>query len=71
MPVTNYISRKFEVEADAFALRATGDRESFISAMEKLAAMNLSDMEPGRVVEFLFYSHPSISRRISFARNFE
>jgi Zn-dependent protease with chaperone function len=39
--------------------------------MEKLAAMNLSDMEPGRVVEFLFYSHPSISRRISFARNFE
>lgn len=71
MPATNFISRKFELEADAFALRATGDRESFISTMEKLAAMNLSDMDPNPVVEFIFYSHPSIGRRISFARNFK
>ena len=36
--------------------------------MEKLAAINLADKEPHPVVEFFFYSHPSIKRRIEAAR---
>ncbi len=32
--------------------------------MEKLAEMNLADMTPNPIVEFLFYSHPSIDKRI-------
>lgn len=67
MPLTNFISRKYEFEADNYALEVTGDMESFVSTMEKLADQNLADREPHPVVEFIFYSHPSIKRRIAAA----
>ena len=69
MPVTNSISRRYEYQADEYALRTTGDLASFKSTMEKLAEINLSDKEPHPVVEFFFYSHPSIKRRISTAES--
>jgi len=69
MPVTNFISRKYEFQADAYALKITSDLNSFISTMEKLAEINLADKEPHPVVEFFLYSHPSIKRRIEAARN--
>ncbi|PKL16875.1 MAG: peptidase [Spirochaetae bacterium HGW-Spirochaetae-5] len=69
MPVTNYISRRYEFQADAYALKITADLESFVSTMEKLAEINLADKEPHPVVEFFLYSHPSIKRRIEAARN--
>jgi STE24 endopeptidase len=69
-PVSNIVSRKFEVEADAFALQATRDKEAFISTMNKLADYNLSEKSPNRFIEFLFHSHPSIEKRIQFARSF-
>lgn len=67
MPVTNFISRKYEFQADEYALRVTSDLNSFISTMEKLAEINLADKEPHPVVEFFLYSHPSIKRRIEAA----
>lgn len=70
IPITNIISRKFEWEADTFALDTTKDKESFVSAMEKLADQNLSDKTPNKIIEFLFHSHPSIEKRIRFAKNF-
>jgi len=70
MPITNKISRYYEVEADTFALNATGDKTSFITTMDRLAELNLSDRAPHPLVEFLFYSHPSIQKRIDFAENF-
>lgn len=69
-PIGNIISRKFEWEADTFALSSTGDKEAFISAMEKLADSNLSEKSPNKAIEFLFHSHPSIDKRIQFAREF-
>jgi STE24 endopeptidase len=69
MPLSNALSRKYEREADRYALDVTRDRESFISSMEKLADMNLADRDPNPVTEFMFYSHPSIKKRIAFARN--
>ena len=71
MPVTNFISRKYEFQADRYALSATSDLNSFISTMEKLAETNLADKEPHPAVEFFLYSHPSIKRRIEAARNFK
>jgi STE24 endopeptidase len=71
MPLTNIISRAYEREADLFALRIGRDRESFISSMEKLARLNLADMDPHPAIEFLFYGHPSIRKRIEFARAVE
>lgn len=67
-PLTNIVSRRFEREADAYALESTGDSGAFISAMEKLSSINLSERSPDGWIEFLFHSHPSTEKRISFAR---
>lgn len=64
MPVTNYISRKFEYEADEFAIKISGDKNSFINALQKLSKINLADENPNPVIEFIFYSHPSVKKRI-------
>jgi STE24 endopeptidase len=61
---SNTISRSHEREADAYAVQLTGNKQAFLSALRKLSAMNLADPEPHPVVEFLFYSHPSIARRL-------
>jgi len=71
MPFTNMISRRYEVQADAYAIDATGDRESFISSMEKLAEINLADRDPHPMNEFFFYSHPSIKKRVEFAKSYK
>jgi len=68
MPVTNSISRKYEFQADEYAIKITSDIDSFVSTMEKLAEINLADKDPHPVVEFFLYSHPSIKRRIEFAK---
>lgn len=63
-PLGNILSRHHERQADEYAVRKTGKKESFVSALRKLASMNLADPEPHPLVEFLFYSHPSIGKRI-------
>ncbi|OHD65870.1 MAG: hypothetical protein A2176_03410 [Spirochaetes bacterium RBG_13_51_14] len=68
MPASNALSRRFEREADRYAPDVTRDREAFISTMEKLADLNLADRDPNPAREFMFYSHPSIKKRIAFAR---
>ncbi len=66
-PLSNVLSRKYEYEADRYALDKTGNAPAFMSTMRKLAEMNLADTAPHPVVEFLFYSHPSIEKRIRAA----
>ena len=68
MPLVNWISRRYERRADRFALEMTGLVGSLISAMERLAAMNLSELEPHPLVEALFHSHPSPASRIRDAK---
>ncbi|MDO9549000.1 MAG: M48 family metallopeptidase [Candidatus Marinimicrobia bacterium] len=64
-PLQNAYSRANERVADDFAVKLTGNSQSFISGLNKLAEQNLSDRTPHPLVEFLFYSHPSIDKRIS------
>jgi len=64
LPAVNAISRHFERQADDYALRAIPDVGPFISSMEKLAAQNLAERRPNRVIEFIFHSHPSMEKRI-------
>lgn len=64
-PVSNYISRRFEFEADEYAVSSTNKTEAFISTLEKLTEQNLGDREPHPFVEWFFYSHPSIKNRIA------
>jgi STE24 endopeptidase len=71
MPLANGFSRRVERQADAYALKSTGNVPAFIAAMTRLANQNLAELQPPAWVEFLLYSHPSISRRIAFARRWQ
>ena len=69
-PLTNILSRKYEYEADEYALSSTKKPESFKSTLEKLTDQNLGDKDPHPFVEWFFYSHPSIKNRIAALENF-
>jgi STE24 endopeptidase len=64
LPFQNMISRKFEYEADRESVRLMEDKKPLISALKKLASMNLIDVSPGKFVEWYFYTHPSMEKRL-------
>jgi STE24 endopeptidase len=68
LPLTNWWSRHVERQADDFAVRALGSAGAFVSAMERLARLNLAEREPHRLKEILLYSHPAIGRRVARAQ---
>lgn len=70
-PVSNIISRKFEYEADEYAISSTGKSEAFINTLDKLTEQNLGDKEPHPFVEWFFYSHPSIKKRTAFIKSLD
>lgn len=70
-PIGAGLSRKYEFEADRFALDTTGDIDSYRTTMTKLAEQNLANDEPNKLVEFWSYSHPSIKRRIAAAEKYD
>lgn len=67
----NFYSRKREKAADEFALKTTGKVDAFITSMAKFANRDLADAHPHPFIEFLLYTHPSISKRINYAQEFE
>lgn len=70
LPLANSYSRRLEKEADKYALYLTQKPEAFVSSMTKLAKQNLADIEPHPVIEFILYSHPSITKRIKLAEQY-
>ena len=70
-PAGNAFSRRAERQADQFALQATRDKTSFISAMQKLSDLNLADPNPNPLIEFFLYDHPAIAKRIRMAEQFK
>jgi STE24 endopeptidase len=68
-PLTNMLSRSHERQADKYALEKSSNAAAFLTAMKKLAKINLADESPHPVIEFLFHSHPSINKRIQFAQS--
>ncbi len=69
-PAVNALSRFNERRADRYALRLTGEREAFISAMRRLGTQNLSEQRPSRLALWLFHTHPPIEERIEAARRY-
>jgi len=67
MPALNAYSRFNERQADRYAFRSISTVSPFISSMNKLASQNLAERTPSKLVEWLFHSHPSISRRVQAA----
>jgi STE24 endopeptidase len=66
-PISNGISRIMESKADEFALRAADDSEAQSSAEKRLADLTLAVDRPNRLVELVFYTHPSPSKRVQMA----
>ncbi|WP_107054415.1 M48 family metalloprotease [Streptomyces sp. NRRL S-350] len=67
-PAQCAVSRRIEARADRHALELTGDAEQFVAMQRRLALANVSDVDPPRVLELLFATHPSATRRIAAAR---
>jgi len=71
-PVTNTWSRYIERESDRYGMQVSGvDGESAAISFDKLSVYNLSDPDPNPVIEFWFYNHPSLKKRMEFVRNWK
>lgn len=62
MPVRNTLSRMGESEADNYSLRTVNEPDALAGALVKTAEYRYP--RPGAVQEFLFYTHPSVERRV-------
>jgi len=71
LPVQNFFSRVLERAADRFALKVTGDADSFVSVMNKLAEVNLADKNPSILKKIFLYDHPPISERVQMAKDWK
>jgi STE24 endopeptidase len=69
LPLANGWSRRVERQADEFAIRTAANPGAFVTALERLADLNLAEREPHPLKEFFFYSHPSIARRVARAKD--
>jgi STE24 endopeptidase len=71
-PVMNSASRTFEHQADKYGIRMTNyNSEAASVAFDKLSAYNLSDPNPSPLVEFWFYDHPALQKRIDFVKSYK
>jgi STE24 endopeptidase len=70
MPLTGGWSRWRERLADQYALDSTHKPAAFASALARLANQNLAEADPEPWVEFLLYSHPALSKRITMAEEY-
>lgn len=69
--LTSMLSRKFEYEADAFAVKTTHDTKALIQGLKKLSVDNLSNLTPHPWLVFLEYSHPPVLQRIHAMRSLD
>lgn len=63
-PLESAISRKFEREADDFALALVRAAEPMRNALKRLAADNLTNLTPHPLYAWFYYSHPPLAERI-------
>lgn len=59
----NYISRKFEYQADNYA-KLKFNAEDLISSLKKLSKNSLSNLTPHKANVFVHYSHPTLLQRV-------
>ena len=63
-PFSNYLSRRHEWQADAFAVRLTGAPQHLASALVKLGRDNLANLHPHPWYAAIHYSHPPLVQRV-------
>lgn len=64
-PISNYFSRKYEYQADAFAKDVCKSASPLISALRKLHTKNLGNLTPHKLYSAFHYSHPTLLERES------
>ena len=64
-PVTNYVVRLGETEADAYSFSAVNLPDAMASALVKTAEYR--DPRPHPLQELIFYTHPSVEKRVRAA----
>ncbi|MEW6411083.1 MAG: M48 family metallopeptidase [Candidatus Zixiibacteriota bacterium] len=70
-PISNGFSRHMERQSDKYSMDISGvTGESAAIAFDKLSVLNLSDPDPHPFIEFWFYSHPALNKRMDFVRNY-
>ncbi|MBL7686070.1 MAG: M48 family metallopeptidase [Deltaproteobacteria bacterium] len=62
-PLSNWISRRNEYEADRFSVETTKDKAHMISSLVKLSKDNLSNLTPHPLYSAYHYSHPTTMER--------
>ncbi|MFZ5495251.1 MAG: M48 family metallopeptidase [Verrucomicrobiota bacterium] len=62
-PLGNWVSRKHEYEADAFARDAMGGPAELSGALRKLSQKNLANLTPHPLYSAVYYSHPTLVER--------
>ncbi len=68
-PITNGVSREMERQADRYGMEMSEvSGEAAAIAFDKLSVYNLSDPDPHPLVEFWFYGHPALNKRMAFVR---
>src|SRR5690606_22151483 len=65
--VMNYLSRKFEYQADDYARNTYGEA-GLISGLKKLSRTSLSNLTPHPAYVFMHYSHPTLLQRYRYLR---
>ncbi len=64
-PLFNFVSRKHEFEADAFAAKTQKNAKHLIGSLRKLSEKNLSNLTPDNFYSRFYYSHPTLTERES------
>jgi STE24 endopeptidase len=70
-PLYMALSRKFEREADSFAVHLVKSAKPLATALKKMAADNLSNLSPHPLYVRFHYSHPPLVERIALLEEAE
>ena len=60
-----WLSRRYEFEADRFAVTTSPDATALVSSLKKLAVGNLDHLAPHPFYVFLYQSHPPLIQRLA------
>ena len=70
-PLFNYISRRFENQADDYACNLMNDGTALAKALAKLSKDNLANLYPDVIYAAFHYSHPPVLERIRYLKNWK